>query len=662
MKISASVYAAKTTPLPRLAQELEALGVDYLHVDCNAEPAVFDDIRVLKQHCDLPVDLHIIADSIAPYWQRATHTGVDYLTVQYEHLPAGFQLPQTDAFKVGIGITGGTPVEALLPYREQFDFVLLMTTTPGQSGGRFDKRTFARLRAFNRLFPEKQIHVDGGITDEVSFILRMSGVACAVSGSYLLGAPSLGIALRDLKGHPSSDSFKLAEFMIPREELEVLTLGEFDFKGLLRNIDRVGLGVALVEHPDGRFAGILSNADVRRGLLQATGHLDALDPRILAQRQPHRAATRGRYPTLARPHSANCIPLAIFARCQRRAAALRARSFPHPQQRRIVIIHLPTTLSDTDAQAFAERNKAFWFRENDHIVAVNGSKLKYDNLSHDDQQLAIAHWDFPNDMQLSNAGYRPLRRIELFNGVVFGGDKRRNVLMTGPCSVESETQIRQVAELCVETGVKVLRAGAYKPRTAPYSFQGMGLAGLKLLAKMREEYGLAIITEVRDASQVDEVIDYADIVQVGAKAMYDQGILRACAKTDRPIMIKRGFGSTLQETAQAAEFVLSGGNPNVMLCERGLRTFEPYTRFTLDIVGAAWMKHETNLPVILDPSHPCGRRDLVPDVARACAALNVDGLLIETHPTPDQAKSDPAQQLDFEMFRALAATLQPLRP
>ncbi len=324
-----------------------------------------------------------------------------------------------------------------------------------------------------------------------------------------------------------------------------------------------------------------------------------------------------------------------------------------------MITHLPNSLSDHELEAYAERYHALWFREGAAVVTVNASKHKYTDLSPEDQKLVTAHWDFPNDMQLSSAQYRPLRRIELFNGVVFGGEKRRNVLMTGPCSIESEAQIRQVAELCVDTGVKVLRAGAYKPRTAPYSFQGMGLEGLKLLTKMREEYGLAIITEVRDASQVDEVIDYADIVQVGAKAMYDQGILRACAKTTKPVMIKRGFGSTLQETAQAAEFVLSGGNPNVMLCERGLRTFEPYTRFTLDIVGAAWMKHETNLPVILDPSHAAGRRDLVPDVARACAALGVDGLLIETHPTPDQAKSDPAQQLDFEMFRALKQSLEP---
>ncbi len=286
MKISASVYAARETPLPELARELEALGVDYLHVDCNADARVFEDIAVLKQHSSLPVDLHVIAPEIAPYWQRAVETRVDLLTYQFENLPEGFRIPGEAPFKVGLGIMSETPIEALLPHRAHFDFALLMTTTPGQSGGRFDKRTFARLRQFNRLFPEKQVHVDGGITDEVSFILRMSGVACVVSGSYLLGAPSLGVALRDLKGEPTSNSFTISEFMLPREELAVLTMGQFDFKQLLQNIEDVGLGVALIEQPDGEFAGIISNADIRRGLLHASGEVKTLDPTPWLNRTP----------------------------------------------------------------------------------------------------------------------------------------------------------------------------------------------------------------------------------------------------------------------------------------------------------------------------------------------------------------------------------------
>jgi 3-deoxy-7-phosphoheptulonate synthase len=188
----------------------------------------------------------------------------------------------------------------------------------------------------------------------------------------------------------------------------------------------------------------------------------------------------------------------------------------------------------------------------------------------------------------------------------------------------------------------------------------MGLDGLKLLAKMREQFGLNIITEVRDASQVDEVIEHADIVQIGAKAMYDQGILRKCGKANKPILLKRGFGSTLQELVQAAEFILSGGNQDVMLCERGIRTFETKTRFTLDLCGVAYLKEYTNLPVVLDPSHAMGYAYGVPDLARACTAMGVDGLLIEVHPTPKTAKSDASQQLDHNEFRALMATLHPI--
>ena len=182
--------------------------------------------------------------------------------------------------------------------------------------------------------------------------------------------------------------------------------------------------------------------------------------------------------------------------------------------------------------------------------------------------------------------------------------------------------------------------------------------GLKLLDKMRSKYGLKIITEVRDSSHVNEVIEYADIIQIGAKSMYDQGILRQCGKTKKPVLLKRGFGTTLQEFVQAAEFILSGGNPNVILCERGIRTFETKTRFTLDLCGAAWLKENTNLPVILDPSHAIGYAYGVPDLARACMAMGVEGLLIETHPNPKEAKSDAQQQLNFDEFRNLYGSLK----
>ena len=177
---------------------------------------------------------------------------------------------------------------------------------------------------------------------------------------------------------------------------------------------------------------------------------------------------------------------------------------------------------------------------------------------------------------------------------------------------------------------------------------------------MREKYGLAVVTEVRDSTHVQMVLEYADVVQIGAKAMYDHGILRACGRSQKPILIKRGFGTTLQEFVQAAEFVLSGGNPNVLLCERGIRTFETKSRFTLDLCGVAYLKEYTNLPVILDPSHAMGYAYGVPDLARACMAMNVDGLLIEVHPDPSVAKSDAAQQLTHETFRKLYESLKPI--
>ena len=205
--------------------------------------------------------------------------------------------------------------------------------------------------------------------------------------------------------------------------------------------------------------------------------------------------------------------------------------------------------------------------------------------------------------------------------------------------------------------MKILRAGAYKPRTSPYTFQGMGLEGLKLLDKMRSKYGLKIISEVRDSTHVKEIIEYADIVQIGAKSMYDHGILKACAKSSKTVLLKRGFGTTVQEFVQAAEFILSGGNENVILCERGIRTFETKTRFTLDLCGVAWLKENTNLPIILDPSHAIGYAYGVADLSRACMAMGVEGLLIETHPNPAVAKSDASQQLNFEEFTKLYQSL-----
>ncbi len=261
-------------------------------------------------------------------------------------------------------------------------------------------------------------------------------------------------------------------------------------------------------------------------------------------------------------------------------------------------------------------------------------------------------------MQLSSRAWKSETRTIDINGVKIGGSTNHTALIAGPCSVESEAQIEESALLLKEMGISIMRAGAFKPRTSPYTFQGMGVEGLKLLAKMREKHGLQIITEVRDATNVEDIIEYADIIQIGAKAMYDHGILKRCGKTQKPVLLKRGFGTTLQEFLQCAEFILAGGNPNVILCERGIRTFETKTRFTLDLCGAAWMKEHSNLPIILDPSHAIGYAYGVPDLARACTAMGVDGLLIEVHPNPKEAKSDASQQLNHDEFRALTGSLK----
>ena len=320
-----------------------------------------------------------------------------------------------------------------------------------------------------------------------------------------------------------------------------------------------------------------------------------------------------------------------------------------------MIIHLK---KGADKERIAELQKslnAFYIKRNGNDVLITGSGMK--QVPDDIQKEVQEFWVFETDVQLASKNYENKTREVRIGNVTIGGESKSTILIGGPCSVESEEQIRESSELLKEMGLTTLRGGCYKPRTSPYSFQGLGLKGLKLLSKMREEYGLNVITEVRDASHVQEVIEYSDVIQVGAKAMYDQGILRACAKTQKPVLIKRGFGTSLKEFVQAAEFVLSGGNPNVILCERGLRTFETYTRFTLDLCGVAWLQEHTNLPIVLDPSHAMGYAYGVPNLAKACTAMGIDGLLIEAHPDPSVAKSDASQQLDHEQFRGLKVQL-----
>src|SRR5690349_20761917 len=243
------------------------------------------------------------------------------------------------------------------------------------------------------------------------------------------------------------------------------------------------------------------------------------------------------------------------------------------------------------------------------------------------------------------------------NGVTIGGDEF--VVMAGPCSVESEKQIMQTAEGVAKVGAKMLRGGAFKPRTSPYDFQGMEEEGLKLLRKAKETTGLATITEVMSDRDVDLIAQYADVMQVGARNMQNFMLLKALGKCGRPVLLKRGLSGTIKELLMSAEYIVAHGNPNVILCERGIRTFETATRNTCDIAAIPVLNELTHLPVILDPSHATGKRSLVPAVSRAGVAIGADGIIVEVHPAPERAISDGAQSLTLEQFRKMMRDLQP---
>src|SRR5580765_3080869 len=242
-------------------------------------------------------------------------------------------------------------------------------------------------------------------------------------------------------------------------------------------------------------------------------------------------------------------------------------------------------------------------------------------------------------------------------GATIGGDEF--VVMAGPCSVESEKQILESAEIVAKNGAKLLRGGAFKPRTSPYDFQGLEEEGLKLLAKARKITGLAIVTEVMSDRDVDLVAEYADVLQIGARNMQNFMLLKALGKCGRPILLKRGLSSTVKELLMSAEYIVAHGNPDVMLCERGIRTFETVTRNTCDIVAVAVLNETTHLPVILDPSHATGKRSLVPPLARAAVAIGADGIIVEVHPQPEKAISDGAQSLNPTQWANMMQDLQP---
>jgi 3-deoxy-7-phosphoheptulonate synthase len=247
--------------------------------------------------------------------------------------------------------------------------------------------------------------------------------------------------------------------------------------------------------------------------------------------------------------------------------------------------------------------------------------------------------------------------IRILDAVI--GDGSLSV-MAGPCSVESRDQLLETAVAVKAAGATILRGGAFKPRTSPYSFQGLGVEALRYLAEAREQTGLPVITEVMEPSQVDIVAEYADILQIGARNMQNYSLLNAVGRVARPVMLKRGFGATIEELLMGAEYIVSSGNPNVMLCERGIRTFETYTRNTMDLAAVPLLHHLTHLPVIVDPSHATGKRWLVKPLAIGGVAVGADGVMVEVHPRPDEALSDAEQQLTLEQFQELMAAIVPI--
>ena len=262
--------------------------------------------------------------------------------------------------------------------------------------------------------------------------------------------------------------------------------------------------------------------------------------------------------------------------------------------------------------------------------------------------------------KLASRSFRPGGTVVRIGDVEIGGD--RVVVMAGPCSVETRDQIERIATIVAEAGAKVIRGGAFKPRSSPYSFQGLGEEGLQLIRAAADRNRLLVISEVMDQTQIPLLAAYSDILQVGARNMQNFNLLRELGKQRKPVLLKRGIAATIEELLLSAEYIMAGGNYDVILCERGIRTFETYTRNTMDISAIPVVKKLSHLPIVGDPSHGTGRRDKVAPMARAAVAAGADGLLIEVHHDPDHALSDGAQSLFPEQFRELIGQLRMIAP
>ena len=322
-----------------------------------------------------------------------------------------------------------------------------------------------------------------------------------------------------------------------------------------------------------------------------------------------------------------------------------------------MILHLDNSIPKNILSAYVKNTNSFINKKESYIQLINSSSYKSET-----EKLAnyvIDKFVFKDDIQLASINYKQHKSIPI-NNITIGRNSIDFPIIMGPCSVESENQVGEIADFLVQNNLNCIRAGAFKPRTSPYSFQGLESEGLKILKNISSKKNLTTFSEAKDATQIQELILNADVIQVGTKSMYDQGILKALSKTNKPVLLKRSFSSTLQEFVQAAEFILSGGNENVILCERGIRTFEDKTRFTLDLCGVAWLKEHTNLPIIIDPSHALGNSYGIIDLSKAAIAMGIDGLLIEIHPNPSEALSDAQQQLDLTHAKQLIGAVIPL--
>ena len=324
-----------------------------------------------------------------------------------------------------------------------------------------------------------------------------------------------------------------------------------------------------------------------------------------------------------------------------------------------MIIIMNMQAADKDIEAVIARVEKVGFKthvskgEERTIIGIIGDERQLD-------QGAIGRMDGVDRVvpvlrpfKLASRDFQPEDSKIPINGHVFGGNKV--IVMAGPCSVESRAQVLETAEAVKAAGAHLLRGGAFKPRTSPYSFQGMGEEGLRILAEAREQTGLHVITEVMAPDQVEMVAKYADVLQVGTRNMQNYALLNAVGQTNMPVLLKRGMMSTIEELLMSAEYIMSNGNHKVILCERGIRTFEKYTRNTLDINAVPVLKELTHLPVVVDPSHATGKWTLVKAASKAAVAAGADGLIIEVHPNPAEAESDGEQSLKPRRFAELMA-------